>query len=68
MLPLVLLMSSVWSLEAASALVESRAEGRFAVEGRGEAMLVDFRTDSIRNWKITKARLYVFVLSGEPAK
>ena len=65
MLSLVLLLNSVGMLPASSALVESRAEGRFAEEDRGRAMLVDFRTDSIRNWRITKAKLYVFVVSGE---
>lgn len=51
-------------LQGASALLESRAEGRFTLDGRGEAMLVDFRPDSVRGWKISKARLYLFVVSG----
>ena len=50
---------------AASALLESRAEGKISVEGRGEAMLMDFRPDSVRGWKISKARLYLYVVSGE---
>ncbi len=53
------------TLSAASALIESRAEGRFSVPERGEAMLIDFRPDSIRNWKISQARLYLFLTSGK---
>lgn len=51
-------------LQGASALVETRAEGRFTVETRGDAMVMDFRPDSIRGWKIAEARLYLFVVSG----
>ncbi len=58
-----LLLFSI-GLQGASALLESRAEGRFTLDGRGEAMLVDFRPDSVRGWKISKARLYLFVISG----
>ncbi|MBL8173267.1 MAG: hypothetical protein JNK48_01270 [Bryobacterales bacterium] len=64
MLRLALLLSFALYLEAASALVESRAEGRFALDGQGETMLIDFRPDSIRGWKIAKARLYLYVVSG----
>lgn len=52
-------------LQGASALVETRAEGRFNVEGRGEAMVMDFRPDSVRGWKIAQARLYLVVVSGD---
>lgn len=55
-------------LFAATAMLESRDEGRVAVEGRGEAMVLDFRPDSARGWKITNAKLYLFVSSGPVLK
>jgi hypothetical protein len=64
-LRIAIFLSFAWTLSAASALLESRAEGRFPVPARGEAMLIDFRPDSIRNWKISQARLYLFLTAGK---
>lgn len=64
MLRLASAMLCAFVLHAASALVETRAEGRFTVEERGQAMVMDFRPDSIRGWKISQARLYLFIVSG----
>lgn len=63
-LRLATLLLFCFCLQGASALLESRAEGRFTLDGRGEVMLIDFRPDSVRGWKISKARLYLFVVSG----
>jgi hypothetical protein len=49
---------------AQTALVESRAEGRFVLPGRGEIRMFDFRPDSIRGWKVRKASLYINLVSG----
>lgn len=53
---------------AASALLESRAQGSLALKDRGQIRLFDFRPDSATGWKIRKATLFLHLESGEPPR
>jgi hypothetical protein len=55
-------------LAAETAIVESRSEGRITVKGRGEVLLMDFRTASIEKWKVTKATLMLHIDEGAPPR
>lgn len=49
---------------AASALIESRAEARLKPVNLPEILLIDFRPDSIRGWKVESAKLFLYLTQG----
>src|SRR5258708_3995520 len=56
------MLLTAFGAQGASALLESRAEGRIA--GKVPVALFDFRPDSAEGWKITKATLFLHVAKG----
>jgi hypothetical protein len=65
---LVFVLFFCWKAQAASALLESRAEAKLILPTRGEIRLFDFRPDSARGWKVTGASLLLFLSAGDAPK
>ena len=68
MVRFILLALLVVEMRAATAMVESRAESKLTLPAKGEILLIDFRTDSVRDWKISGATLQLFIVSGDAPK
>lgn len=63
-----LLLAVGLPLGAETAIVEARGEARIPVSGRGDTLVMDFRTASIEKWRITKATLMLHLEEGDPPR